>query len=263
MKPLLKTLPQITRLLLLVLLCLLPLHASAEERPKFRLVLILDDIGNNADAGLRAVNLPGQVTYAVLPFTPHGKMLAEAAHKAGKEVMLHAPMSNLGGMALGNGGLTLAQNEEVFTDTLQRALADIPHVRGLNNHTGSELTAAYQPMSWVMQELKNQQLYFVDSLTTHKSVAINAAEQYQVPSLKRHVFLDNVQQEPAIDAEFKRALRMAQQQGFAVVIGHPYPETLNYLESVLPSLAAADIELVPPSVMIEQLKAALLSPDQP
>jgi polysaccharide deacetylase 2 family uncharacterized protein YibQ len=56
---------------------------------------------------------------------------------------------------------------------------------------------------------------------------------------------------------------MAQQQGFAVVIGHPYPETLNYLESVLPSLAAADIELVPPSVMIEQLKAALLSPDQP
>ncbi|HLT63373.1 MAG TPA: divergent polysaccharide deacetylase family protein [Pseudohongiella sp.] len=237
--------------------------AAEEPAPRYRLVLILDDIGNNAAAGMRAVNLPGQVTYAVMPFTPHGKMLAEAAHQAGKEVMLHAPMSNLAGMALGEGGLTLSQPEDVFVSTLRRALADIPHISGLNNHTGSELTAALQPMSWVMQELKQRQLYFVDSMTTNKSVAYNTAQQYQVPSLKRHVFLDNVQEREAIDKEFKRALRLAQDQGFAVAIGHPYPETLAYLESILPALAATGIELAPPSVMLEQLRAASLFPDQP
>jgi len=257
----------ITLMLLLLPVSLWPAQDNqlpqAVKQDAIKLVLILDDIGNNADAGMRAVNLPGQVTYAVLPFTPHGKMLAQAAHNAGKEVMLHAPMSNLSGMALGDGGLTLTQTEDVFTDTLRRALADIPHIRGLNNHTGSELTAAYQPMSWVMQELKKHDLYFVDSLTTRESVAMSAAEQFQVPSLKRHVFLDNVQQAEAIDVEFKRALVLAQQQGYAVAIGHPYPETLRYLESALPALAKMNIELVPPSVMIEQLKAASLSPDQP
>ncbi|MBU2098858.1 MAG: divergent polysaccharide deacetylase family protein, partial [Gammaproteobacteria bacterium] len=75
--------------------------------PAAHLVLIIDDIGYNAEAGQRAINLPGQVTYAVIPYTPHGKTLAESAHQANKEVMLHAPMSNLSGMDLGQGGLTL------------------------------------------------------------------------------------------------------------------------------------------------------------
>lgn len=220
------------------------------------LVLIIDDIGYNADAGQRAINLPGQVTYAIIPFTPHGKTLAESANQSGKEVMLHVPMSNLSGMDLGQGGLTLLQNEEEFLHALQSALADIPHIKGVNNHTGSELTAAHQPMQWLMHELKNRGLFFVDSVTTNLSVAAATAEQFQVPSLRRHVFLDNVQTTEAIDAEFKRGLALAQKQGFAVAIGHPYAETLSYLETALPLLAQQNIRLISASSMISQLQKA-------
>ncbi|MDO8907096.1 MAG: divergent polysaccharide deacetylase family protein [Pseudohongiella sp.] len=229
-------------------------ETEVPSEPSAKLVLILDDIGYNAEAGRRAINLPGQVTYAVIPYTPHGKTLAEAAHRAHKEVMLHAPMSNLSGMDLGEGGLTLLQNEEEFLHTLRLALADIPHIKGVNNHTGSELTAAAQPMQWVMQELKQHGLYFVDSVTTNASVAATTAEQYQVPALRRHVFLDNVQTAEAIDFEFRRALALAHKQGFAVVIGHPYPETLTYLEAALPWLAAQNIQLISASTMIAQLQ---------
>jgi uncharacterized protein len=225
--------------------------------PSAKLVLILDDIGYNAEAGRRAINLPGQVTYAVIPYTPHGKTLAEAAHRANKEVMLHAPMSNLSGMDLGQGGLTLQQSEEEFVHVLRAALADIPHIKGVNNHTGSELTAATQPMQWVMQELKQHGLYFVDSVTTNVSVAASTAEQYQVPALRRHVFLDNVQTAEAIDSEFRRALALAQKQGFAVAIGHPYPETLTYLEAALPWLAAQNVQLISASTMIAHLQKSV------
>jgi hypothetical protein len=221
-----------------------------------RLVLIIDDIGYNAEAGQRAINLPGQVTYAVIPFTPHGKILAESAHAAQKEVMLHAPMSNLSGIELGQGGLTLLQDENEFLYTLRMALTDIPHIKGVNNHTGSELTAVVQPMQWVMQELKLRGLYFVDSVTTSASVAGATAEQYQVPALRRHVFLDNVQTAEAIDIQFKRALALAQKQGFAVAIAHPYPQTLAYLESALATLEAQNIKLVSASTMITELHIA-------
>ncbi|MEX2335226.1 MAG: divergent polysaccharide deacetylase family protein [Pseudohongiella sp.] len=217
-----------------------------------RLVIILDDIGNNAAAGERAVNLPGAVTYAVLPFTPHGQTLANMAHEAGKEVMLHAPMSNLAGMALGEGGLTLTLTEEEFINTLRAAIADIPHIAGVNNHTGSELTAAVQPMQWVMRELKQQGLFFVDSMTTGNSVAGETAIELQVPSLKRHVFLDNEATPEAIDREFQRALDIARQQGFAVAIGHPYPATLDYLEQALLTLPEHDITLVSASALLER-----------
>jgi polysaccharide deacetylase 2 family uncharacterized protein YibQ len=217
-----------------------------------RLVIILDDIGYSAEAGERAVNLPGAVTYAVLPFTPHGQALARLAHASGKEVMLHAPMSNLAGMALGEGGLTLTLTEEEFIQTLRAAIADIPHVVGVNNHTGSELTAAEQPMQWVMRELKSQGLFFVDSMTTGNSVAEKVAIDNQVPALKRHVFLDNEATPEAIDREFQRALSIARQQGFAVAIGHPYPETLDYLEQAIGQLPAHNISLVPASTLLTQ-----------
>ncbi|MDP2284959.1 MAG: divergent polysaccharide deacetylase family protein [Pseudohongiella sp.] len=226
------------------------------EQPLAKLVVILDDIGYNADAGMRAIQLPAQITFAVIPHTPHGKMLAEAAHRAGRELMLHAPMSNLSGMDLGQGGLTLDQSEDEFLTVFRAALADIPYIKGVNNHTGSELTAAAQPMQWVMQELKTRNLYFVDSMTTRDSVAATTAEQFFVPALRRHVFLDNTQTAEAIDSEFKRAVALAKQQGYAVAIGHPYPETLAYLESALPLLAEQHIEVVPVSVMLAQVLRA-------
>lgn len=219
----------------------LPSSASASLP---RLVIILDDIGYSAEAGQRALDLPGSVTYAILPYTPHGRWLAEEAHRRERDVMLHAPMSNLAGMALGPGGMTLEMDETTLRKTLRDAIADIPHVRGVNNHTGSELTTYRQPMEWVMKELKALDLFFVDSLTHSASVAGHVATEYHIPTLTRHVFLDNVAEVDAIARQFQQALAIARRDGLAIAIGHPYPATLDYLEDVLPTLRNEGIELV-------------------
>jgi uncharacterized protein len=227
-----------------------PVALPAEISSPPRLVIILDDIGYSLEAGMRAVNLPGEVTLAVLPYTPHGRQLAEAGHAAGKEIMLHTPMSNLGGMDLGPLALTLDLDEPTMSARLRSAIADIPHIKGINNHTGSELTAATEPMRWVMQELRKHDLFFVDSMTTHKSVAAQTAIEFGIPTLRRHVFLDNIAELDAVAAQFEQALSIARRDGLAVAIGHPYPATLDFLEQILPKLQELGVELRPVSAVI-------------
>jgi len=215
------------------------------------IAIIIDDIGYVDILGARAVALPDDVTYAVLPHTPFGAALAETAHGNGKEVMLHAPMSNLANMALGPGGLTPTQSKEEFIATLVAAMAAVPHLKGINNHMGSELTTRDEQMRWVMETLKGQNLYFVDSYTTANSVAGRIAQEADIPTLTRNVFLDNVQTHEDIDREFQRLLQVASEKGFATGIGHPYEATLEYLEKAIPTLSQLNIELIPVSQMIK------------
>ncbi|MEH6589242.1 MAG: divergent polysaccharide deacetylase family protein [Halioglobus sp.] len=214
------------------------------------LIIIIDDIGYRLNQGRAVVDLPARLNIAVLPYTPHGRDLAERAHQSGKEVLLHAPMSNLGNKPMGEGALTSEQNEATFKATLDDILQQIPHVRGVNNHMGSDLTGRKQQMGWVMEELLARELYFVDSRTSNKTIAAATAGEYGVPHLSRHVFLDHDPDTASIDLRFKEALALVRRFGQAVVIGHPHPETIAYLRETLPQLEAMGIRLAHVSEML-------------
>ncbi|MEM1110710.1 MAG: divergent polysaccharide deacetylase family protein [Pseudomonadota bacterium] len=218
--------------------------AAASEPATPALVLIIDDIGNQRSRGLAVIELPGPLTIAVLPYTPHGADLAREAHARGQEVMLHAPMSNIGDEPLGEGALTAELDEAEFRRRLEAALATVPNVRGVNNHMGSYLTQQGLQMAWMMQVLRHHGLYFVDSRTSHLTVAARTAEAAGIPNLSRHVFLDNQRTAEAIAERFDAAIALAKAQGLAVAIGHPYPETIDYLREVLPGLQAEGIRLL-------------------
>ena len=228
-----------------------------------RLVIIIDDLGHRLSKGQEAADLPGAITLSILPYTRHGDRIARRAHQAGKEIMLHAPMSNLANQPLGAGGLTPDLSEEEFRATLTAALQQIPHVQGVNNHMGSELTQYRPQMDWLMEELQAQALYFVDSRTTSDTVAANVAQEYGLPHLSRQVFLDNEPTREAIDESFNAAVARARKDGLAVVIGHPYRETLDYLAEVLPSLAEQNIELVSASAALPSAPAGTESDAAP
>lgn len=220
-----------------------PAPAPAPKLDK-RLVIIIDDLGHNLHRGQQAVDLPGKITYAVIPFTPHASELARAAHVAGKEVMLHAPMSTIRFNPLGSGGLTPDQSRREFQEILKASLQDVPFVKGVNNHMGSDLTQRHQQMGWLMRELLWQGMYFVDSRTSGRSVAASVASEYNVPNLSRQVFLDHVATEEEVATRFAELLSIVDRTGLAVAIGHPYRTTLNYLREVLPQLPGMGIELV-------------------
>jgi len=224
-----------------------PVHAGDDVR----IALIIDDLGNQWGAGQRVVALEGPVAVAVLPHTPFGRPLAEAAHAAGKEVLLHLPMqASRAQVDPGPGALTLDQSRAEFTATLTDALRSVPHASGLNNHMGSLLTRDPAAMGWLMSDLaRDRALFFVDSYTTHLSVGLVVAREHAIPALKRDVFLDAERSPESLRFQWQRLLTLARDHGFAVGIAHPHETTLAFLEAALPALEG--IRVVPLRALID------------
>ncbi|MEZ7984618.1 MAG: divergent polysaccharide deacetylase family protein, partial [Pseudomonadales bacterium] len=147
------------------------------------LVIIIDDLGNNLASGRRAVNLPGAITYAILPHTPQAIELATYANHVdvNKEVIIHMPMEAVGHKHMGPGGLNMHQDHQDFIHTLQAAIQALPQAKGLSNHMGSQLTSQPDRMHWLMSELSKTPFYFIDSKTTDNSAAMHAADEQNIP----------------------------------------------------------------------------------
>ena len=149
------------------------------------------------------------------------------------------------------GSITLDTTRQGLADTFANALATVPFAVGINGHRGSLLTRHPGHMSWLMEEiLMAGGLYFVDSYTTHRSVALQMAAEKGVPAIKRDVFLDSDPAPEMVAREFERLKSLARERGLAVAIGHPYPATLAFLERAIPGLVEEGIELVPLSELI-------------
>lgn len=222
--------------------------ASVQSPP--RIAIVIDDLGINLHDGRRALRLPGPVATAVLPHQSHSRTLALESRSSGKEVLLHLPMPGGNGNDAGAGMIEPDMPPGELRAMLDFNLETVPNVLGVNNHMGSELTQLPEPMRRVMHDLSRRKLFFLDSMTSPKSVAAREARAAGLPTLVRDVFLDNDRNPAAIEREFDRLLALARRRGTAIAIGHPYPETLAVLERRLPLLRTAGIELVPLSALL-------------
>lgn len=218
-----------------------------------RIAIVIDDIGYERIAGERTIALPGPIACAILPDAPRAASLARAAHAQGKEVMLHLPMQ-----AANHTGntepdyLTIDMSRAGFSAAFDQAIDAVPHAIGVNNHRGSLLTRHPGSMRWLMEEIRERDsLFFLDSFTTHRSVAMQIASETGVSAIKRDVFLDAEPTLEAVEYQFERLKRIASERGVAVGIGHPYDVTLTFLEQALPELEAEGFELVPVSSLAE------------
>ena len=228
-----------------------PVIASeATQAP--RIAIIIDDLGYELSAGNRALELPGDVTVAILPGSPRARQLAQHANQRGREILVHLPMQ-----AMSHPGrtepaaITLDMSREHFARAFERAMSSVPFATGVNNHRGSLLTRHPGHMQWLMEELRERDsLFFVDSYTTHHSVALQIAAEAGVPAVKRDVFLDSDPRPESVAREFERLKSLARSRGSAVAIGHPYEATLTHLEQALPLLEQEGFELVPVSALL-------------
>jgi len=230
------------RALLFTLLCLLTgaaLAAPAQPQRAF-LSVIIDDLGQSPARDSRTLALPGPVTMAIMPDTPHASDFARQAHKAGRTVILHMPMDPATGPYAWHPETPLPELEK----RLAAALAKVPYAAGVNNHMGSRMTAQPEAMAWLMGELLRRDMFFVDSRTSAATVAAAKAQALGLASVSRDVFLDDVRTTEAIAGQLRLAVELARKQGTAVVIGHPYPQTLEVLERELPRLKAQGVELI-------------------
>lgn len=208
------------------------------------LAIIIDDIGHNRTRGEQAIQLPGSVTYAVLPNSRYAAALSEIAFASHKEVIVHLPMENRNKFPMALDALTDNLSQQEFLDSINTSISKVPHARGINNHQGSYLTEQSKQMTWLMDELKSRNFFFLDSRTSPKTVAYKVALKKNILSGARDVFLDNERTTFEIDKAFQHLVKIAKRRGTAIGIGHPHKQTLDYLAMAIPHLEQQGIKLL-------------------
>ncbi len=221
-----------------------PLAAySAEPGARPRLAIIIDDCGQWLDTERAFVALPFPVTLSVLPHVRFGSTIAQDATAAGKGVMLHLPMETVSGRYPGPGTITTTMADAAIRNMVAGDLAELPQARGVNNHEGSLATQDPRVMGDIADVLAKNGRFFIDSRTSSASVGESVARGRGVPSASRSVFLDNVDNEPAIEARLLEAIADARSTGSAIAIGHPRAATLAAVRILGPKAEADGVEL--------------------
>jgi len=143
--------------------------------------------------------------------------------------MIHMPMEPKGG-ATGydpRGAIRIGSSANEIRHLMARARSLLPRARGLNNHQGSRVTADREQMRLVLDEVRRQGLFFLDSRTDSDSIGASLAHEMGVPALSRDIFLDHVRDYAHVRQQLRLLLELARRQGSALAIGHPFPETMR------------------------------------
>jgi polysaccharide deacetylase 2 family uncharacterized protein YibQ len=216
------------------------------------MAVIIDDMGASMkDAEkLLSINLP--MTFAIIPGLSHSRDIAEIARVKGRGVIIHMPMEPRGypQQRLEKNGLLLSQSTEEISGRVKKYFLEIPEASGANNHMGSAFTEREDKMSPVMDVLKQQGKFFIDSRTSAKSVAYSLAVRRGVKAGTRNIFLDNDQDVDMIKAQLKLAAVAAAKRGGVIAICHPHPPTIQALQEMLPALQREGITFVSAAQMV-------------
>ncbi len=213
-----------------------------------QIALIIDDIGHSRSLADQFVELQSTLTFSVLPHLSYSRQLAQKLHYQGYEVMLHQPMEPLDSWYdPGPGAVFVGDDAHQIESTIQSNIREIPFAKGVNNHMGSRFTASSYEIATALKVVRSRKLFFIDSITSNRSLAHATAMQYRIPTACRNVFLDNVREESAILARLNQLRIHAIRNGRAIGIGHPYPETARAIGRFAELLKRSQIKLVPAS----------------
>ena len=225
----------------------------AKKAFRGQVALIIDDMGNSLEALDALIGLGQHVTVSVLPYSLHAAETARAAHENGLEVLLHLPLESFNNheiMANTEGMILAGMTEPDIVRSFEASYERVPFAAGANNHMGSRFTAERDLMRTILRPLKMKGLFFVDSRTTSKTVALDEARKMGIPSTERDVFLDADEDRGRIRGRLIELFQKARKKGRAVGICHPFPETLAVLKSSFFLLDSYGLEAVPVSRLV-------------
>jgi len=198
---------------------------------KKRLAIVIDDMGYNIGLTHKFESLGLPLAFSFLPYAPFSHELSREASDRGFVVMIHMP-SQPEDYPVHNPGkdaIFLWSSKEDTINSLKRAYRVIPTALGLNNHMGSAILKDRKHLDYIMEFLKENNLFFVDSATVKDSLGCEEAVKFKVPCARRSVFLDNFKRVPYIKGQIREALRLLKTKDDVLAIGHCDIETYEAL----------------------------------
>jgi len=211
------------------------------------IAVIIDDMGTSVREVRSLMEIGVPLTFSIIPGLREAREVAETAHAGGYDVMLHIPMEPMDYPArrLEANGLLLAYSDNEIEKRVRGLIQSVPHAVGANNHMGSRFTQDRDKMRAVLGVLKENGMYFVDSMTTPKSVGLSLAREMGLRATARNApFIDNSADVGAIKAQLASLERLARKNGSVVGICHPHGATIRALTEELPRMRDRGISFV-------------------
>jgi polysaccharide deacetylase 2 family uncharacterized protein YibQ len=222
-----------------------------------KVALVIDDFGYSLKniSILDSIAVP--MTLSILPGHSYSQTVAEYAHQKGWEVILHLPLEPQKVTEYARPEqdtiLTSMKKTEVL-QILSKQLSSVGYIVGVSNHMGSKATASEKLMLIIFEQLRDKNLFFLDSIVTPASVGKKLAKTVGVGFVTRDVFLDNESDYGYIAGQFDQLITLAKRKGKAVGIAHDRKVSLTVLADILSRFDSQkeDVEFVPVSALAQR-----------
>lgn len=223
-------------------------RTSLASKQRGEVVVIIDDIGGDLAMVKELLQIRAPIAFAVLPNVPHSREAAVMIHQARREVLLHLPMEpeDYPRRKPGAGAVFADMPLDEIRRRLKTDIEAVPHICGVNNHMGSFFMKDRTRLKVVFEELKKKGLFFIDSRTTPFSCARELAAEMKLTFAERKNFIDNDNKYAVTLARIMEAGRNSKvaEERKTIMIGHPYPATVEALRKAVPLLKKENIHIV-------------------
>ncbi len=228
------------------------INKEPEVKGSGQMAIVIDDFGYSSEPieAFAAIHRP--MTFAILPYRPFSNEAAARGLSSGQQIILHLPMEPLDQAEQSEKlTITVAMKEHEIQEMTRKAIQSIPGLIGVNNHQGSRATADKRVMKTVLGELKNNNLFFLDSHTNGQSIAADTARQLGVKTGQNQLFIDNTDSVAAVKGKLRTAQEIASSNGSIIVIGHARMNTARAISEMISELEKKGIKLVFVSQMLK------------
>ncbi|MBF0593913.1 MAG: divergent polysaccharide deacetylase family protein [Candidatus Omnitrophica bacterium] len=214
--------------------------------PLGRIAIVIDDWGYNNSHCKYLDQMTEPAGIAILPGLPYSRDIIQCAAEKGKQPMLHLPLEPHSLKEIYTKGyvLTTQMGAAELKSITVKIMDEMKGVVGVNNHTGSKGSESELVMTTVLSETRKRGLFFVDSVTSDRTVGGQVAAKLKMHIAKRDVFLDNKNERAAIEHQFAEVAQIARINGFALAIGHDRALSLQIIIEQMKKLSEQGYEFV-------------------
>ncbi len=214
-----------------------------------RIAVVVRGLGLSSAATEAAIQrLPGEISLSFSPYARRSVEWSLRARAAGHEVLVDLPMEprNFPSADPGPKALTTATPTPKNLERLKWVLGKGRELVGVVAQMGSAFVDSKRAFGPVARRLKQRGLIFVDNGDVADSAAQAAAKELGLPYAVNDRTLDEGQvSRAAIRGRLAEAERIAKQTGSAVVLAHPYPVTIDLLQTWSRKVGQRGLALVP------------------
>ena len=219
-----------------------------------KICIIVDDFGAIGNSLFNKFNtVDREVAFAVLPGLSFSKEHMEKAVEVGREVLIHIPMEpENDAEKIEPNTIKVSMNDFQIKDQIESWMYELPLAVGVNNHMGSKATQDTRVLTTMMMTLNQNDMFFIDSVTTNNSKVSHVAMELGVKTAARNIFLDNPDTSLRGARQKIEQIKKMNNRDVIVVITHCHSDVkFRQLVHFIDRLKDGGYQLVTPSRIVE------------